>query len=160
MKSSLRGLTILTTRSVYLNISSIISCSFAGGGLSSGCEHGCTIPLKSRYKLSNSTLFGFGCVVSTGTTTPPTSRGESSVTRDIILGYFLLSQRKAAGTLGINLSIYFTNYTPCREWQCKAIVQELNPCDDLFISCCITRTERDEDEEEEGVRSVNIKVAD
>src|SRR5271170_1736235 len=99
MYSNFRGRTILTTRSVYLNISSIISSSSFGGGRSSGCEHGCTIPLKSRYKLSYSTLFGFGAVVSTGIVTPFTSLGDSSMTLETILGYFLLSQRKAAGTL-------------------------------------------------------------
>jgi len=92
------------TRSVYLNISNIISSSSFGGGRSSGWEHGCTIPLKSKYKLSNSTLLGLGRVVSTGTFTPFISLGDSSMTRETILGYFLLSQRKAAGTLLLKLS--------------------------------------------------------
>lgn len=60
------------------------------------------MPLKSRYKLSNSTLLGLGCVVSTGTLTPFISLGDSSTTLETILGYFLLSQRKAAGTLRLN----------------------------------------------------------
>src|SRR5579859_1711376 len=99
MYSNFRGRTILTTRSVYLNISIIISSSSFGGGRSSGCEHGWTIPLKSRYKLSNSTLFGLGWEISTGTVVPFISFGDSSMTRETIFGYFLLSQRKAAGTL-------------------------------------------------------------
>src|SRR5579859_6248131 len=103
MNSSFLGLTILITRSVYLKISNIISSSSLGGGLSSGCEQGWTIPLKSKYKLSNSTLLGLGKVVSTGTLTPFISLGDSSMTRETILGYFLLSQRKAAGTLRLKL---------------------------------------------------------
>src|SRR5271154_2872857 len=93
------GRTMLTTRSVYLNISNIISSSSLGGGRSSGWEHGWTMPLKSRYRLSNSTLLGLGVVMSMGTVTPSISFGDSSMTRETILGYFLLSQRKAAGTL-------------------------------------------------------------
>src|SRR5271170_3751187 len=99
MNNNFLGRTMFITRSVYLYISNIISSSFAGGGLSSGWEHGWTIPLKSRYKLSYSILFGLGWVMSIGTVTPFISFGESSMTREIILGYFLLSQRNAAGTL-------------------------------------------------------------
>lgn len=68
--SSLRGLTMLTTRSVYLKISTIISSSSFGGGLSSGWEQGWTIPFMSRYRLSNSSPLGLGRVVSTGMTLP------------------------------------------------------------------------------------------
>ena len=90
------GRTILTTRSVYLKIAIIISSSSLGGGLSSGCEQGCTIPFMSRYRLSNSSLLGFGPLVSTGISIPSISRGCSSMTGETILGYFWLSQRNNA----------------------------------------------------------------
>jgi hypothetical protein len=48
MTRTFRGLTMLTTRSVYLKISSIISSSSLGAGRSSGWEQGCTIPFMSR----------------------------------------------------------------------------------------------------------------
>lgn len=38
--------------------------------LSSGCVHGWIIPFISKYKLSNSTSFGLGLLVSTGIRTP------------------------------------------------------------------------------------------
>lgn len=38
--------------------------------LSSGCVQGCIIPFISRYKLSNSTPFGFGSAEFTGMHTP------------------------------------------------------------------------------------------
>ena len=115
---SFLGLTMFTTRSVYLNIASIISSSVDGGGRSSGCEQGWTIPFMSRYlltlqfhrdytrakaqdttyKLSNSSPLGFGPAVLTGISCPSTSLGFSSMTCEMILGYFCDSQRKSAGT--------------------------------------------------------------
>ena len=41
-----------------------------GAGLSSGWVHGWMIPFMSKYKLSNSTWFGLGFVMSTGCLTP------------------------------------------------------------------------------------------
>ena len=49
INSNFLGLTIFTTLSVYLNIASIISSSVDGGGRSSGCEQGWTMPFISRY---------------------------------------------------------------------------------------------------------------
>lgn len=96
--SNLRGRTILTTLSVYLNTSNIISSSVAGGGLSSGCEHGWTMPFMSRYKLSNSSPFGFFPRMSRGMSCPSISCGFSSWTCEMILGYFCESHRNSAGT--------------------------------------------------------------
>lgn len=78
---------------MHSNIATIISSSFLGAGLSSGWVHGCIIPTLilfkieiirireekfqltiipfiSKYKLSNSTLFGFGSDASSGTHFP------------------------------------------------------------------------------------------
>ena len=41
-----------------------------GAGLSSGWVHGWMIPFMSKYKLSNSTWFGLGFVMSVGCLTP------------------------------------------------------------------------------------------
>ena len=41
-----------------------------GAGLSSGWVHGWIIPFMSKYKLSNSTWFGLGFVMSVGCLTP------------------------------------------------------------------------------------------
>ena len=42
--------------------------------------------------------FGFGFVVSTGTVTPSISSGSSSITGEMILGYFSESHLNNAGT--------------------------------------------------------------
>ncbi|KAH3675790.1 hypothetical protein WICPIJ_009243 [Wickerhamomyces pijperi] len=52
--NTLRGLAMFNTRSVYSKIANSISSSVAGAGLSSGWEHGWTIPFISKYKLSSS----------------------------------------------------------------------------------------------------------
>ncbi|EMD01168.1 hypothetical protein BAUCODRAFT_199760 [Baudoinia panamericana UAMH 10762] len=101
--SSLRGRTMFTTRSVYSKMAIIISSSLAGGGRSSGCEHGCTMPFMSRYRLSISSPFGFGSRASMGIlvfvpSSFSISSGNFSITGLMIFGYFLLSQRKSAGT--------------------------------------------------------------
>ncbi len=98
-----RGRTMLTTRSVYANTSTIISSSVSGAGLPSGCVHGCTIPFISRYKQSNSSPFGLGVEVSSGNGTsvpsgPRAVLGSSSCTEETMRGYFLESHLKRAGT--------------------------------------------------------------
>jgi hypothetical protein len=50
------------------------------------------IPFMSKYRLSNSVPFGFGCEASTGTKVSLISKGFSSTTWDTILGYFDESQ--------------------------------------------------------------------
>lgn len=67
------GRTILKRRSMHSKMATIISSSFFGAGLSSGCVHGWIIPFMSRYKLSNSTPFGFGSVASSGSQLPSAS---------------------------------------------------------------------------------------
>ncbi|KAI7372099.1 hypothetical protein KC354_g145 [Hortaea werneckii] len=94
---------MFTTRSVYSKMAIIISSSLAGGGRSSGCEQGWTIPFISKYRLSISSPLGLGFRPSTGIlvllpSAFSNSSGRSSSTGEIILGYFLLSQRKRAGT--------------------------------------------------------------
>ncbi len=107
--SSLRGRAMLTTRSVYLNTSTIISSSVSGAGLPSGCVHGWTMPFIStvwkqdahehgapsmapstpdaRYKQSTSNPFGFGSSYLTGMmmsspSVPVHFVGVSSCTRE------------------------------------------------------------------------------
>ena len=72
-------LTIPKRRSMHSKMATIISSSSLGAGLSSGCVHGWMIPFMSRYKLSNSTWFGFGFVASTGGRTPFSSGGYIEV---------------------------------------------------------------------------------
>lgn len=54
------------------------------------------MPFMSKYKLSNSSPFGFALVVSTGTSCPSTWVGCSSMTGEIIFGYFFDNHRKSA----------------------------------------------------------------
>ncbi|KAI6844740.1 hypothetical protein KC342_g88 [Hortaea werneckii] len=89
--SSLRGRTMFTTRSVYSKMAIIISSSLAGGGRSSGCEQGWTIPFISKYRLSISSPLGLGFRPSTGIlvllpSAFSNSSGRSSSTGEIILG--------------------------------------------------------------------------
>ena len=60
------------------------------------------MPFMSRYRLSNSSPFGFALVVSTGISWPSTLLGSSSTTGEMIFGYFLESHRKRAGNLSMS----------------------------------------------------------
>eukprot|EP00965_Chrysotila_dentata_P196536 6177636-Pleurochrysis_carterae.AAC.3 len=55
-----RGLAAATRRSTIAKISSNMACCVDGAGRSDGCVALCTMPLKSRYRQSNSIPFGFG----------------------------------------------------------------------------------------------------